>query len=271
MIEGLRANLENIKDDSIRSFIQDAVKCYEGELYRPAVLMSWMAAIYILYKHVHNKCLKEFNEEARSKDGKWKAAKEIDDLGRMKEVVFLDRLEALAVIDRTRKNQLGICLALRNSCSHPSSWEISSTIADAHFEMLLDNVFSESRFTDDIVQPPETIGIELIQRRVGAFFDVRVADLKSSKKQKSISRPRQIAMFLCREHTCYPFTEIARKFGGRDHSTAVHAVKNIERKMKEDPYIFNAVSEISRELEKKLGSTSSKRDSAVPWQLNFND
>ena len=293
MIEGLRANLETIKDNSIRSFIQDAIKCYEGELYRPAILMSWMAAIYILYKHVHNKCLKEFNEEAKSKDGKWKAAKEIDDLGRMKEVVFLDRLEALAVIDRTRKNQLRICLDLRNSCSHPSSWEISSKIADAHFEMLLDNVFSESRFTDDIVQPPETIfshkaskyarftddivqppetiGIELIQRRVGAFFNVRVADLKSSKKQKSISRPRQVAMFLCREHTCYPFTEIARKFGGRNHSTVVHAVKNIERKMKEDPYIFNAVSEISRELEKKLGSTSSKHDSTVSWQLNFND
>ena len=250
LIEGLQANLKTIKDDSIRSFIQDAIKCYEGELYRPAILMSWMAAIYILYKHVHNKCLKEFNEEARSKDGKWKAAKEIDDLGRMKEVVFLDRLEALAVIDRTRRNQLGFCLALRNSCSHPSSWEISSTIADAHFEMLLHNVFSESRFTDDIAQPPETIGIELIQRRVGAFFDVRVGDLKSSNKQKKFSEPRQIAMFLCRKHTCYSFPEIARKFGGRNHSTAVHAVKNIERKMKEDPYIFNAVSEISRELEK---------------------
>ena len=98
-----------------------------------------------------------------------------------------------------------------------------------------------------------------------------MADLKSSKKQKSISRPRQIAMFLCREHTCYPFTEIARKFGGRNHSTVVHAVKNIERKMKEGPYIFNAVSEISPGAGKKLGSTASKLDSAVSWQLNFND
>lgn len=212
--------------------------------------MSWMAAIYILYKHVHNKCLKEFNKEAKSKDGKWKDAKETDDLGRMKEAVFLDRLEALAIIDRTRKNQLGICLDLRNSCSHPSSWEISSTIADAHFEILLNNVFSESRFTDDIVQPPETIGIELIQRRVGEFFGVRVGDLKSGKKQKSISRPRQVAMFLCRKHTGCSFSEIGRKFGGKNHSTVFYAVKKIGGKIKEDPYIFNAVSEISRELEK---------------------
>lgn len=250
LVKGLQASLETIKDDSIRSFIQDAIKCYQGELYRPAVLMSWMAAIYMLYKHVHANHLKEFNEEAKSKDGKWKDAKEIDDLGRMKEAVFLDRIEALTIIDRTRKNQLRICLDLRNGCTHPSSWEISSTIADAYFEMLLDNVFSESRFTDDVVQPPKTIGIELIQRRVGAYFGVTVDDLKSDRKQKSISRPRQIAMFLCRKHTYCSFPEIAKEFGGKNHSTVVHAVKNIEGKIEKDPHIFNAVSEISRELGK---------------------
>ena len=271
MIEGLRANLETIKDDSIRSFIQDAIKCYEGELYRPAILMSWMAAIYILYKHVHNKCLKEFNEEAKSKDGKWKAAKEIDDLGRMKEVVFLDRLEALAVIDRTRKNQLGICLKLRNICSHPSSLEISSTIADAHFEMLLHNVFSESRFTDDIVQPPETIGIELIQRRVGAFFGVRVGDLKSSKKQKSISMPRQVAMFLCREHTRCSFSRDCKKIRRKGSFYSCSCGEKHRKENQGGSVHFQRRVRNFPGAEKKLGSTASKPDSTVSWQLNFND
>ena len=77
------------------------------------------------------------------------------------------------------------------------------------------------------INQPDTI--ELIQEEVSKFFDLKVEDLKSGQKQKRISRPRQIAMFLSRKYTPCSFPEIGRKFGGKNHSTVVHAVKKHTR------------------------------------------
>ncbi len=72
------------------------------------------------------------------------------------------------------------------------------------------------------------ITVDDIMRRVGERFNVSLADLKSGKKEKKIAEPRQIAMFLARKLTNLPLVKIGQKFGGKDHSTVVHAVKKIQ-------------------------------------------
>ena len=247
----LLTSLNNIENRDASSLLQEAVKCYKHNLYRSAIIMSWIAAVYVLYKHVCAKHLDEFNTEARSKDAAWRDAKTTDDLGRMKEAVFLERIESLSIISRVVKDQLRICLNLRNSCSHPSSLEISPKITDAHFEILLENVFKKFEF---IATPEDSkiITVELIQKEVIKFFNLTMEELKSAQKQKRVSEPRQIAMFLSRKYTSSSFPEIGGKFGGRNHSTVVHAVNNIKKKIKQDPNVFNAVSEISFILESMI-------------------
>jgi hypothetical protein len=92
----LRAELTKIKDENTRAFAEEAIKCYEAELHRSAIVMSWIAAIDALHNLVHAKRLKDFNAEAKRVDSKWKNAKTTDDLGRMKEADFLDRIVALS-------------------------------------------------------------------------------------------------------------------------------------------------------------------------------
>ena len=103
-------------------------------------------------------------------------------------------------------------------------------------------------------ETPKIITIELIQKETSAFFSLTVKDLKSNQKQKKISEPRQIAMFLSRKYTSSSFPEIASRFGGKNHSTVVHAVKNVERKISKDTAVSNSVAAISAILEKFITS-----------------
>jgi len=80
-----------------------------------------------------------------------------------------------------------------------------------------------------------------------------VQDLKSPKKQKNISVPRQIAMYLARRYTGASYPEIGEKFGGKDHSTVIHAVKKIESTLGKDPALENAVKALCRRIEGLTG------------------
>ena len=102
-------------------------------------------------------------------------------------------------------------------------------------------------------EPPKIITIDLIQKEVSDFFSITVKDLKSNQKQKKFSEPRQIAMFLSRKYTTSSFPEIGSKFGGKNHSTVVHAVKNVEKKMISDRSVASTVSVLSTSLEKLIG------------------
>lgn len=99
-------------------------------------------------------------------------------------------------------------------------------------------------------QMPKIITIETIQKEVASFFDVKMHDLKSSRKHKNISLPRQIAMFLSRKYTVASFPEIGERFGGKDHSTVIHAVRKIESLLGEDSALTSSVDSISRKLER---------------------
>jgi chromosomal replication initiator protein len=80
----------------------------------------------------------------------------------------------------------------------------------------------------DIIGSVRNVGIDNIQKTVGDYYKIKVAELFSKKRTRAIARPRQVAMWLCREVTSHSFPEIGDAFGGRDHTTVIHAVKTID-------------------------------------------
>jgi chromosomal replication initiator protein len=72
------------------------------------------------------------------------------------------------------------------------------------------------------------ITIDDIQRQVAAHFNIRVADMSSARRARAVARPRQVAMYLAKQLTARSLPEIGRKFGGRDHTTVMHAVRKVE-------------------------------------------
>jgi chromosomal replication initiator protein len=92
------------------------------------------------------------------------------------------------------------------------------------------------------------ITVELIQKTVADFFDLKLIDLKSEKRVKNIVYARQIAIWFCREMTKSSYPEIGSKFGGKDHSTVIHSYKKIDKTIADDPKISNIIEEIRRIL-----------------------
>jgi chromosomal replication initiator protein len=90
--------------------------------------------------------------------------------------------------------------------------------------------------------------IENIQKTICDYYHIKLGDLKAKRRTKNIALPRQVAMYLCRKHTSISFPSIGDKFGGRDHSTVIHASKNIEQKMKADPYMQSTIETLERNL-----------------------
>ncbi len=101
---------------------------------------------------------------------------------------------------------------------------------------------------DIIVDKSREISIESIQKHVADHFKLKVADLKSEKRYKNFVIPRQIAIYLSRELTKASFPEIGEKFGGKDHSTVIYAVKKIRTVMDDKPDILDSYEVIKRKL-----------------------
>jgi chromosomal replication initiator protein len=72
-----------------------------------------------------------------------------------------------------------------------------------------------------------TVTIAEIQKKVAEYFNIKISDMSSAKRARCIARPRQIAMYLCKQLTVRSLSEIGRKFGGKDHTTVMHAVKKV--------------------------------------------
>jgi chromosomal replication initiator protein len=96
---------------------------------------------------------------------------------------------------------------------------------------------------------PRRVRIEDIQRIVARHFNVSKADLLSSRRTRTIVRPRQIAMYLSKTLTPRSLPEIGRRFGGRDHTTVLHAVRKIEELMEGDRAFADEVELLKRQIE----------------------
>jgi len=88
----------------------------------------------------------------------------------------------------------------------------------------------------------------LIQEAVGKYFNIRPEDFKSKKRTKNIAYPRQIAMYLCRDLTDLSLPKIGEEFGGRDHTTVIHAISKIEQDMKNDAEIRRIIQELNKNI-----------------------
>ena len=91
------------------------------------------------------------------------------------------------------------------------------------------------------------ITVEDIQKVVAGHFDIKISDMHSARRSRMVARPRQIAMYLAKQLTTKSLPEIGRRFGGKDHTTVMHAVKRIEELMGQDSEFASEV-----ELVKKL-------------------
>jgi chromosomal replication initiator protein len=91
------------------------------------------------------------------------------------------------------------------------------------------------------------ITIDEIQKRVAEHFNIRIADMHSARRARAVARPRQVAMYLAKQLTSRSLPEIGRKFGGRDHTTVIHAVRKIEE-LRELDAAFNEDVELLRRM-----------------------
>jgi len=101
---------------------------------------------------------------------------------------------------------------------------------------------------DIIVDKSKEVSIESIQKHVAEHFKIKVSDLKSEKRLRTFVIPRQIAILISRELTKASYPEIGEKFGGKDHSTVIYAVKKISSVMEAKPDILNSYEVIKRKL-----------------------
>ena len=93
------------------------------------------------------------------------------------------------------------------------------------------------------------VTIDEIIRKVSEHYNLRMSDMISARRSRVVSRPRQVAMFLAKTLTSKSLPEIGRRFGGRDHTTVIHAVKRIEDLKYKDLQIAEEVEILRRMLE----------------------
>ena len=129
----------------------------------------------------------------------------------------------------------------RNINTNVRDLEKALTKLIAYAELVNKNItldIARQQLKDFFAQPNQkNITIELIQKIVSDYFGLSYKDLRGKRRTKAVAFPRQVAMYISRELTEYSTTEVGAEFGGRDHTTVMHACQKIEDRMKLDPNI----------------------------------
>jgi chromosomal replication initiator protein len=111
-------------------------------------------------------------------------------------------------------------------------------------EICLEN--SKELLSDLLNVNEKTISINFIQEQVASYFDLKLSDMTSSRRSISIARPRQMAMYLCKDMTSCSYPEIGKAFGGKDHTTVIHAVKKIVALSTQDLILQNKLKSLKK-------------------------
>jgi len=90
--------------------------------------------------------------------------------------------------------------------------------------------------------------ISEIQRVVSDYFSIKVSEMVSKRRTKNLSFPRHVAMYLCRKHTTSSYPEIGQNFGGRDHSSVIHAANVVTGKVKDSKDLQRQIQEMEEQL-----------------------
>jgi len=101
---------------------------------------------------------------------------------------------------------------------------------------------------DILIERNKELTVEEILKRVSSHFNIKISDIKSPKRLKAVVLPRQIAMYLSRQLTSSSYPEIGERFGGKDHSTIIHAIRKIEKLMEEDFQLRSTIENLKKEL-----------------------
>ncbi len=111
------------------------------------------------------------------------------------------------------------------------------------------NIENSKQLLSDILSLHEkNISITNIKQQVSSYYNLELSDMSSSRRSINIARPRQIAMFLCKSLTSHSYPEIGRSFGGKDHTTVIHAFKKIETLLKDDKRLKKQISELKESI-----------------------
>ena len=160
-------------------------------------------------------------------------------------VIDPPELETRAAVLLSKASSMGV--KLPNDCAIYIAQRIRSNIRE--LEGALKRVAANSRFTnqpidlslvkdalkDLFVISAKMVSIENIQKTVSEYYNIKLSDLLSKRRSRSITRPRQLAMALTKELTNHSLPEIGEAFNGRDHTTVLHACKKIAELRKENP------------------------------------
>lgn len=101
---------------------------------------------------------------------------------------------------------------------------------------------------DILIERNRELSVEEILKKVSSHFNIKISDIKSAKRLKAVVLPRQIAMYLSRQLTSSSYPEIGERFGGKDHSTIIHAIRKIEKLMENDFQIRSTIESLKNEL-----------------------
>ncbi|MFC1667107.1 chromosomal replication initiator protein DnaA [Candidatus Omnitrophota bacterium] len=101
---------------------------------------------------------------------------------------------------------------------------------------------------DVLIEQEKKISVESIQKKVANYFDMKPSDMKAKKRHRQVAYPRQLAMYLSRELTNLTLPAIGEHFGGRDHSTVIHACEKIQKELKKNPNVKNLINRLLLEI-----------------------
>ena len=128
---------------------------------------------------------------------------------------------------------------------------LNRIIASAVFIGREVTVESAREVLSDLLRTSERkISLEDIQKKVAAHYSIKLADMSSERRVRQVALPRQVAMFLAKKLTTLSLPEIGKNFGGRDHTTVLHAVKKIEQTLKEDAKLAEDIDLLTNILTK---------------------
>ena len=167
-------------------------------------------------------------------------------------------LETRAAVLLSKANSMGVTLP--NDCAIYIAQRIRSNIRE--LEGALKRVVANSRFTDQEIDVPfvkealkdlfvisaKMVSIDNIQKTVAEYYNIKLSDLLSKRRSRSITRPRQLAMALTKELTNHSLPEIGEAFNGRDHTTVLHACSKIKELRKEIPSLEEDYRNLNRTL-----------------------
>ena len=163
--------------------------------------------------------------------------------------IILKKLEALP--QASVPNDVAMFLAKRISASiRELEGALHRVLAFATFSnRAIDIDFTQEALADQLRASQRRVTIDEIQRRVCEHYRIRQSEMGSARRSREVARPRQIAMYIAKQLTQRSLPEIGRRFGGRDHTTVIHAVRRIEELRAADAEIDADVRLLLRQLE----------------------